>query len=641
MRPLLSLVASAVLLLALLCCGGAAQSIVKVSGCTDVGAVTVNCTFPAILHLTVSNYTFKESTILNLGLGVVVGSSTVYTYGLTLDANDPSNSTVVATINSRGYQPAIMALLIKLVLINNRDGLSTPPFAGVEFAYEPPPTLTSISGCQDGPGGTFNCVPDQTVLTIRGENFKWLQIGAAASVCIESKCSVIPLTVVNSSYVAFPLSERYVLLVEPQHYGGGVLSLYFDFYVQTSHYYTNALNISIAPLPLPVVQSWSSIGLRGCEPSDSGLLPNFTSCIPFHSVLVLDGQYMSAAVVTVAGLPCLVQPYQDRGSLIVRLPVFPFVPLLPYDLVVTNPTGSWVGTGAITFTAAPAVYAITKGEDFSRTEYYASPGGFNQQNSTIVVYGVNFYADPTLQVRLAPYSTVGLFGEFNMTCDEPTWINSTAISCHLPVLNATAGPKFWGLLSKLTVTFNSSQVVTPQLVVTVYDYPTAPQVQSVTGCRSAVTALQLSGCANGAVLTLTGLNFGVWNATDRYIQSRDYPAFRCAVLPGGSPTLMRCALDPDYPIVIGQLYVFTLHVSYLESAFFRITFAADAPPSTGGGNGSSNGAIILTVVLCVTLPLLAVLAGVTWWKRKQCKELQERLTSSSTRASDEVDVEMS
>ncbi len=93
--------------------------------------------------------------------------------------------------------------------------MSSAAFDILTFAYEPPPTLYSISGCEQSGLGTFHCVAHEDVLTLTGVGFRWfwkrtgdtIIIGEVGYWLSPGAGSPPGLLVTNDTYATVPLDR--------------------------------------------------------------------------------------------------------------------------------------------------------------------------------------------------------------------------------------------------------------------------------------------------------------------------------------------------------------------------------------------------------------------------------------------------
>ena len=246
--------------------------ITSISGCTDVGAVTVNCSVATTTLLIRTAAGFPAATDWLRSPPYITARLNGYSYFTTtatwLNPSDPTNSSVYVNVTAGGYYPHITGQLVSVWLVQFATyWLSAPPgtpsFDGFSYAFDQPPTLTSVSGCDGGGQSTLNCLPDYSILTLTGSGLLWLSTGSTILLNLGSgSASLDSISVRNDSYATLPLVDVYSTILSPQHYGGALLSFNLTSvaYGRTGgreySYTTNSLQISFAPLPPPNITDW-------------------------------------------------------------------------------------------------------------------------------------------------------------------------------------------------------------------------------------------------------------------------------------------------------------------------------------------------------------------------------------------------
>ncbi len=300
----LLLLLSALLVLLTLAAAQPPQSIADVritaiSGCVDVGSVTVNCS--------VATTTLRIQTAAGFPATTIWATRPLYTqahlgnyeYFVTtaawLDPLDSTNTSVYVNVTANSYYPHITDTLISVSFIDyyTPGQPTSPPFAGFSYRFEGPPTLTAIGGCEGSGLSTLNCVPDSSIIELWGSGLLWYAsgsyyLGKEINIGDQSTTLFNDLRVVNDSYATLPLALTYGTLLKPQHYAGVLLPLSFTSIAfgrsgQTDYSYTtNQLQISFIPLPAPVILQWYV--LPCCVPSHTARLDH-CCCLHLHNGL--------------------------------------------------------------------------------------------------------------------------------------------------------------------------------------------------------------------------------------------------------------------------------------------------------------------------------------------------------------------
>ena len=295
----------------------------------------------------------------------------------------------------------------------------------------------------------------------------------------------------------------------------------FTFQSGLTNSYTNSLQISFIPQPAPnVTQVTTNFGPNACQ-GINGTGP-FTNCIPLVSYINLAGQYMYDMAVTVGGVPCASLVTQSASLTRCLLPALSGTG--PFDLVVSDPqaatTNYYTRSGFISYTANPSLASITTCTDTGATNFAGFWfGGICNEGQSITVTGTNFpTSDPTVQV-VATWIPQNFFrppwgqNPIPVYCANPTILSSSSIVCTLPYLSTLTGASqnasyaFYGSNVQLNVTFASGSISTNNLNLQLYAVPNSPVIYSVTGCAVSNSALQMSYCGSGSLITITGSNF--------------------------------------------------------------------------------------------------------------------------------------
>ena len=244
--------------------------ITAVSGCVDEGAATVNCSVATTTLLIRTAAGFPAATNWLSRPVYVAARLNEYAYFVTstpwLNTADATNSSVYVNVTAGGYFPLLTGQLVSVSFVPSPGATrgASAAFAGFSYAFDGPPTLSSISGCDGSGQATLNCVPDSSLLELTGSGLLWLQSSIRVTVNIGSASDTLygGLQVLNDSYATLSLAGLYSRLLQPQHYAGVLLSInltsttYNRQGVIQHQYTTNALQISFVELPTPKVDDW-------------------------------------------------------------------------------------------------------------------------------------------------------------------------------------------------------------------------------------------------------------------------------------------------------------------------------------------------------------------------------------------------
>ena len=574
--------------------------IAGVSGCTDVGTVTSDCPLQTTVTLHLDSRTpapVSSSIISTILSGPNYVSDQLYS---SVSTSDPARLTLTLTIQPTGYRAGWTGAnnFLNITFFDYATTSYSTPFAGVSFAYVPPPTLTSITGCATSDtAGTYGCAPDVDVLTITGSGLSWLSIArnwAAVLADIRSGWRVL-VKLVDDSCLLLSLNQTYTELVFPVHYNGTVLSFGFVSYSYIDapddngyfdYYNTNTLSISFIPLPPPSV---TSVVVSNCNNTATFNLPAYYNCLPGVSVLVLTGHYMYELSVLLAGEPCIPTSAVSTRFTCTLPFITAYTPGYNYPLSVYNAAGNITQQATFSFTALPSIATVIPCSDHGGAVLAASP--FCQAGSHLTVQGARFPNDPTVRVLLTTSWTVGSIASPNVSCLSAFVQDSGTVVCTLPTLNASFSSLFVGRPTGIRVLFNSSTWSTNVINRITYYYPDAPIINSVTASTGVCTATNslttLSTCGSDAVITISGQRF----LGDRISITANGPVSnnayyyinRCVEQDGYTDTTVVCAMpqtdvvSASQAVVAGFEYVFNVRVgrngTSMSSNVFRVTFA--------------------------------------------------------------------
>ena len=648
-------------------------SVSSTSSCVTQGNVSVNCAFPATVSIQTSGWgqlnlattflvvTGPDGTEIG-GFGGGGGGTQIARSPLDLG----SNTTLQATIYPQAYSPTLAAsatgAVAPMLNVTLRSwvagGSSTPGFAGISFAYDSGPTLTSISGCTGSGASTAGCVPTSTVLTFQGSGFNWYSNAGAVQLWLNNGYTTVSgqgggggqggqpaLVVVSDSLMTVNMANAYTYTLLPVHYGGVLVPIFFNeqrWSPQAGAYvnsYTNTLQVSFIPQPPPVVTGLLSgpPGPNACQ-GTNGTGP-YTGCIPLVSYIGLQGQYLYDVSVTVGGVPCATLVVQNAGYVRCLLPQLSGSG--SYDLVVSDPNAqtaaAYTSTGVVSYTANPTINSVTTCTDtgaVNQQGFYF--GGLCAEGATITITGVNLptSSTPTVTAMWTPNLNPNNRPPWGQNAIpvvllNPTVVSSTAITATLPVLSTLTGASANASLAfpsnnvQLTVAF-ATGATTNSLTLQLYAVPGAPVVSSVSGCSSTSSALLMTNCPSGSVLTISGSNLAASNAFWGPVVApvtAGFAQWSCSVT-SSSATQITCTL-PTFdvqvtPVQSGVVYPITVYINpggsfatpWATSNAFRLSynFGGSSSPSSSS-SGLSTGAIvaIAVVVPIAGLTIIAVL----------------------------------
>ena len=471
--------------------------ITGVSGCNNDGNVTLGCTRTS--YITISGTGFPL-----LGVVVSVGDE-----GCQLMQQGQTETQVLCYL-PRAWNGLHSAALLPVVVMGLWNAVQSAPFYGLQMAPVLIPSLSSISGCQGAGLLTSNCqlqtggqVDTLTIigsqLTASSDYYQWnLWFGPYLKTngyyFTDQQTSTAVTVPLNASraqmdglrqLAALDLanSSVYVLLTK-------------DVVV------SNALAISLAPVLLNIS------GLDGCSPAGPFLLQD---CVPGDSYLrIFATNIFPPLSVTVADQPCTqLELLPGFVSCLLAAPEG-FLPELPYDVVVTQGSNAYVLPSAVAFTSRPVILSVTS--DVCAPDYL-SPVAIAQlgcmAGDPLTIVG-SFVASPdSLAVLL-------IGGQVSVLCDSPVLLSIWALSCVLPSLNASQAAALLGVTVQVQVVFNATSL-SNLVSVGLYRSASSVGVTSLSGCQQQdEQGRGVDGCVTGAVLTVSGQNFGPSAAVELY-----------------------------------------------------------------------------------------------------------------------------
>ena len=231
-------------------------SVTSDGSCFDLFPVVRNCTLPALLYLKLSAPLIRTPPFVVLESGLVDTSI----LGTT---NATDRTSVSFTLRLQGYALPMIGEPLSIFLYDSRtQNRSTALVAGATIAPIPVPYLSGVSGCEDGPTGTFNCYVDRDVLQFRGTGLSIFNditsyaivIGSASGII--SRSSLGGVQPVNDTHATLWLNLTYAAVLQPWMFDGRVLPLTLNlrYYSpvrgrQTRFLIGGSVSVSFAPMP--------------------------------------------------------------------------------------------------------------------------------------------------------------------------------------------------------------------------------------------------------------------------------------------------------------------------------------------------------------------------------------------------------
>ena len=629
-------------------------SITSNGSCVDVYPVVTRCTLPATLTVSLSGPIVVPQYRFFLILDSGDSDSAA---ALISNPSDPTNSSVRATVLLDGYALSQMGRPVSVYLYDTQTAnRSVALSGGVSVAPVPVPSLASISGCQGGGAATSGCVPTVDTLAFTGSGFLTFNMLSDVELVVGTSSGYLyadrsgsGVQVVNDSYITLSLDTAYELVVQAVHYSGASLPIKFNLryysYVQRRllPFYTNALSISFAPLPPPIVttilapKAISPGNEGGCSPevlvapfSGSG----FMGCLGGLNYLFFSGHYLYLTSVTLSRAdtattwPCAV-PYFSGYAATLSVCYLPWIPTdVPgqaWDVQLTTPAGSQLISRLVSFVTTPALTGLGRctasAESLRENLPWLSP--LCAPGAVLTLRGSSFVSDPAVTVLLGIPSTTAA-----VVCPQATRVSSTIITCVVPALNATFAAAMYGRPNSVQVRFPSANSSTNTLQGGIVAYPDSPVLTAISGCSASNGSLGLSECRPGDLLTVTGTNLNVsWpgDVSIYWFDSTVNGYIYCTPLPGGSATAVSCQLPfitPDTSSVQeGQWLIFGWHAAVRATGgiyvgnTFAISWTWTAAPSGSSSSSAGNAAAIVASVLVPVLVLAAAVVAWAVWKR--------------------------
>ena len=380
-------------------------------------------------------------------------------------------------------------------------------------------------------------------------------------------------------------------------------------------------------MPAPILTSVSpGASVPPCY-SNSGSLVNCSAGI---SVVWVNGRFLYPPLTaTVGGVDCaVIRATEDSAAF--GLPLAAFDVMRPYDLVVSNPSGSAVYSSALTFNSLPTIPWVASCRDPPSDKWglrFLDLGC--ETGDRLILRTSNVLVDMLSSIALISRASMDPQG--NLQCGDIQQINATAISCVVP--------QRW---------VNRSQYRTPVIIQLVfknetkigplnfgdwqgnflYDFPDAPRITQATGCATsdaATSDLQLDQCLGGDVITLTGRNFDAHNWTLSLGRTQG----RCTGVVVLNATTLTCqlpllddgpsALNYDTPYILDMR---TPEVSMMRSNAAFVTFVSyisqpTPDPSASPSSSSSSAAVAaVAAVVGVVVLVAALVLGVRLYRRQ-------------------------
>ena len=528
--------------------------ITAVSGCTDVGSVTYNCTSGATLAIHGTDFVDDDNAALVFP----------YTSGHTVCWINPqlyaTNITCNLFTDDRTFLHGdkLEAVQIGFPSIPVEGSIyyySRPLFYGVAFLHVPLPSITSISGCDDSNNTdgqyTASCLPEVATLTLTGIDFSIFDQAVSGMpydhlvLNIGGRRNTVRWQLFGTTVIEVPLAEMYGRLVVPDHYTGQPLPVSLS----TGQLTTNNVFVSfVSPQPPPRVDSMS-----GCQTSTVSPL-SVGGCVPGVSQITLHGHYLYPPISVYVGGKLCTQVATQFTSPTLIVCVVPsideYVPGFCYDLYLNDTVYAdepEVGLlpAAVSYVAGPIVSGVVPCIDTLRTNL-PYPFAKCQPGQLLTIVGVGFQpADPAAYVSISIW-----YGGSDAQCSNLTVLDNEHIVCLLPDL----GPSSRGLtLASLTLHTHGNTTQGFQLYV--YDVVDPMHVTSLSGCGEQTSEVvggipTLASCVPGDTIAIHGSHFPLDTILDVYYSlgyglslstyTAETSSLLVATLPAGGAALVFC-----------------------------------------------------------------------------------------------------
>ena len=502
------------------------RAITSAGSCTDVFPAALNCSLPATLTVHVQwSPDIPPYVDLPRSLRFVVTGLAAEVTFLARAGN--SSSALTGELKLGGYSTAMMGRMLTLQALDSISGNRSQAFQGLSLALVPPPVLLSIEGCQGSGAFTGNCRVDQDALVLRGTGLSFFNALLSYQLLLGDSVALVygsshELQALNDSVALLSLDSSLSDVSVEAHYTGVTLNISANlrwYNLLTGRYvdaHTNALSLSFAPLPPPLVTSasvsWFYRSVHTCVRDGWQLSSPFTNCIPARNTLQLSGAYLVNANTTlewegVGSWPCDCPPsHIPSHALICTLPLIPSDRGdHPWNVTVSTVAGKVTLNGLITFSTSPSIASLVP---CSPSPLFGDVAVFCPPGSQLTIRGAHLLPDPllTIQLVIAPdWWENQPSGGTNVTCAQSLFVDTSTLVCVLPALTGQAALDYYGLESTVLVTFPTYGLSSLNTIRgRVLAFPDSPRITSVTGCESSNGPLELLRCRGGDVLTVCG-----------------------------------------------------------------------------------------------------------------------------------------
>ena len=563
----------------------------SVSGCQDVGNITVQCVRPVTLTLRGIGFSsvgpwYYASVLIALTSNVTLNAeydADFYNSRLQIQRSALNDTYAqVFLTNDVGYNGFEPDVLLNVTFSGGGPGRPYATLAAISFAALPKPELTGITGCAGGDNPalnlTYGCLPTRDMLTLQGSSFSSLNqtevrlwLGDSSSILRLGDTS--DTETLGDTYFVFTLKTLYAELVAITQYNGGPVPLYLShtFRQRSTSWRTDSnVYLQFDPVPPPEVKGWDANGR--CNNDDG--LP--TDCWEGNAAIFLKGDYLYATSVTIGSVPAVTYSTSRPGTqLTLALPYGQFAPGVRYTLNITNPFNSTVLTDWISFRPSVSISSFEPCVDTGTQSLLKCSFG-----SVLVFHPFNWNLTALQRIEITAEKTPG-----TRLCTNVQQLDPVTMSCVLPQRwNAWS----WDLTQTFTAVLYNGSASASVSDLRIFDLLNSPRITSVTGCAStSPSGLQLNECLGGELLTLTGVNFDSSAWTVFVQQDENY---ECDVLQVVGNSTLLCqlpvpdnsgpALNVQYELVVRGV----VPLQELISNALYVTFVSEITPQSSSSS---------------------------------------------------------
>ena len=448
------------------CQSSSVPVVTSMSGCTDVGATTVDCTLPVLITVRGSGFLSNISGATSLfyaqqplywisvqpQLSPAAVAAKFPSPAISPSARFPVNDTYfVFQLYYLGRGALVEGEPISVTVTVGGDyarstmpwlAQTLAPFAGVTINSVAPPLISAISGCPvvgaDGLS-VAQCLPDANVLTLTGSGFLQWQgttlfsnIGALQSYMRLNydNTSVTRSAIVSDSLILVSLTSTFYRLLSAGDYGAPPQPFYVT--EQYSSWQSTQMSVQFAPLPPP---SFNTVAPYSYY--ELALLPacvwgfnrsSIVNCTAGSGLIRVQGSYLFQVTATVNGLPMtpLSYTYLTATPTLAYFvaPLYNFQPGVLYDVVLTGASGSVTLPKYMSFSGLATIVSAACRDPLLPSDVASLaclPG------ETVTLNGP-YLPPPSTAFTITVYSVTS---EQNVTCASPRYNSEFQLACDM------------------------------------------------------------------------------------------------------------------------------------------------------------------------------------------------------------------